>query len=77
LLTSNLVGFYEDIEHFLLKTQFNLCGRDLVVVLELLVNKNDHYEKFNMSKPHCPITKVQKTTCMQLLCNYTFGNTRK
>jgi hypothetical protein len=30
----------------------------------------EHYEKLRPSKPHCPTTRVQKTTCIQLLCNY-------
>jgi hypothetical protein len=29
-----------------------------------------HYEKLRMLKPHYPVTKTQKTTHIQLLCNY-------
>jgi hypothetical protein len=30
----------------------------------------EHYEKSQLPKPHCPTTRVQKTTHIQLLCNY-------
>jgi hypothetical protein len=36
----------------------------------------DHYEKSRSSKPHYPATKAQKTTHIQLLCNYPPINTR-
>jgi hypothetical protein len=34
-----------------------------------------HYEKLHWLKPHYPIIKIQKTTCIQLLCNYPLGIT--
>jgi hypothetical protein len=35
----------------------------------------EHYEKLCPSKPHCFAIKIQKTTRIQLLCNYPFGIT--
>jgi hypothetical protein len=34
-----------------------------------------HYEKSRPSKPRYPSTKTQKTTCIQLLCDYPLGIT--
>ncbi len=34
-----------------------------------------HYEKLHFSKPYYPTTKTQKTTHIQLLCNYPPKNT--
>jgi hypothetical protein len=34
-----------------------------------------HYEKLRLPKPHYPTTKSQKTTHIQLLCNYLMGIT--
>jgi hypothetical protein len=34
-----------------------------------------HYEKSRPLKPHYLTTKTQKTTYIQLLCNYIFRNT--
>jgi hypothetical protein len=36
---------------------------------------HSHYEKLHPSKPHYPIIKIQKTTHIQLLCNYPLGIT--
>jgi hypothetical protein len=33
-----------------------------------------HYEKLCLSKPHYFVTKTQKTTHIQLLCNYPLRN---
>jgi len=35
--------------------------------------RNTHYEKLRPSKPHYLATKAQKTTHIQLLCNYLLG----
>ncbi len=35
-----------------------------------LFDENWHYEKSHMWKPHYPGTKTQKTTHVQILCNY-------
>jgi hypothetical protein len=35
----------------------------------------EHYEKLHMSKSYYYATRVQKTTHMQLLCNYPLGIT--
>jgi hypothetical protein len=34
-----------------------------------------HYEKLHLLKPHYLATKIQKTTHIQLLCNYPLGIT--
>jgi hypothetical protein len=34
-----------------------------------------HYEKSHPLKPHYPTIKTQKTTHIQLLCNYSLGIT--
>ncbi len=35
----------------------------------------EHYKKLHLLKPYNYETRIQKTTCMQLLCNYSLGIT--
>jgi hypothetical protein len=44
----------------------------IVILKKTLLNQ---YEKSCLLKPHYPATKTQKTTHIQLLCNYPLGIT--